>query len=135
MTGKVSTPRQEGKGPLEELNQKKSRRYHTDACGRATTPRCRCVCGGARHGELLIGKSDKLQKAFKEALKKEGLLVKESDAYTVKDGVEDGFAVINPKGKILRIYGSREDAVECAERFNRMYRKGKIIAYALLPRK
>jgi hypothetical protein len=37
----------------EEQQQKKSRRYHTKACGMATTTRCRCVCGGARHGELL----------------------------------------------------------------------------------
>jgi hypothetical protein len=37
----------------EEQQPKKSRRYHTKACGMATTTRCRCVCGGSRHGELL----------------------------------------------------------------------------------
>jgi hypothetical protein len=46
----------------EEQQQKKHRRYHTKACGMATTKRCRCVCGGARHGELLKSDNDKEEK-------------------------------------------------------------------------
>ena len=36
-----------------EAKGRRGHRYHTDACGRATTSRCRCACGGSRHGELL----------------------------------------------------------------------------------
>lgn len=38
---------------MSEEEKPKHMRYHTDACGRATTKRCRCACGGARHGELV----------------------------------------------------------------------------------
>jgi hypothetical protein len=43
---------------------RQGKRYHTDACGKATTKRCRCFCGGARHGELR-------QKDFEEMYGKE----------------------------------------------------------------
>lgn len=44
----------------------RARGYHTAACGRATTPRCRCACGGARHGELLKKSDIKVKKISKK---------------------------------------------------------------------